>query len=188
MAYMFIRSSINWALSGTVTDLLSATRYYLDLFWLIVDWNKLKWYLNQNPNMTFEINVSKYVVCKMATILFRPQYIENSSSMCGKYNVYEKYRLWTTLIARFMGPTWGPSGSCRPHVGPMNLAIWEVINVYMMTSWHGHASCIHQAPLDSHTKGQQYEHFVFSVLSSCKTLVIVYLKTTISRLWIVIHL
>ena len=24
-----------------------------------------------------------------------------------------------TLIARFMGPTWGPTGSCRPQVGPM---------------------------------------------------------------------
>ena len=27
-------------------------------------------------------------------------------------------------IAKFMAPTWGPPGSCRPHVGPMNLAIW----------------------------------------------------------------
>ena len=24
-----------------------------------------------------------------------------------------------SLIARFMGPTWGPSGSCRPQMGPM---------------------------------------------------------------------
>ena len=34
----------------------------------------------------------------------------------------------TTQIAKFMGPTWGPSGSCGspdgPHVGPMNLALW----------------------------------------------------------------
>ena len=29
----------------------------------------------------------------------------------------------STLIARFMGPTWVPGGS---HVGPMNLAIWEM--------------------------------------------------------------
>ena len=28
------------------------------------------------------------------------------------------------LIARFMGPTWGPSGADRTQVGPMNLAIW----------------------------------------------------------------
>ena len=26
-------------------------------------------------------------------------------------------------IAKFMWPTWGLPGSCRPHVGPMNLAI-----------------------------------------------------------------
>ena len=28
-----------------------------------------------------------------------------------------------TQIARFMGPTWGPPGSCRPLVGPINLDI-----------------------------------------------------------------
>ena len=36
----------------------------------------------------------------------------------------------TSLVARFMGPTWGPPGSCRPQVGPhvglMKLAIWGV--------------------------------------------------------------
>ena len=26
---------------------------------------------------------------------------------------------WGTQIARFMGPTWGPPGSCRPQVGPI---------------------------------------------------------------------
>ena len=26
-------------------------------------------------------------------------------------------------IAKFMGPTWGPPGSCRPQMGPMNLVI-----------------------------------------------------------------
>ena len=31
--------------------------------------------------------------------------------------------LWATQIARFMRPTWGPPGSCRPQMGPMNLAI-----------------------------------------------------------------
>ena len=30
-------------------------------------------------------------------------------------------------IARFMGPTWGPPGSCRPQVGPM-LASWTFIS------------------------------------------------------------
>ena len=31
----------------------------------------------------------------------------------------------TTQVARLMGPTWGPRGSCRPQVGPM-LAPWTL--------------------------------------------------------------
>ena len=30
-------------------------------------------------------------------------------------------------IAKFMGPTWGPPGSCRPQVGPM-LAQWTLLS------------------------------------------------------------
>ena len=33
---------------------------------------------------------------------------------------------WPSQIARFMGPTWGPPGSCRPQVGPM-LAPWTLL-------------------------------------------------------------
>ena len=32
-----------------------------------------------------------------------------------------------TLIARFMGPTWGPSGADRTHVGPM-LVPWTLLS------------------------------------------------------------
>ena len=32
-----------------------------------------------------------------------------------------------TQIAMFMGPTWGPSGSCRPQLGPM-LAPWTLLS------------------------------------------------------------
>ena len=48
-------------------------------------------------------------------------YFTCPSSMWGLANCRK-----TSLIARFMGPTWGPSGSDTdgPHVGPMNLAIW----------------------------------------------------------------
>ena len=34
-----------------------------------------------------------------------------------------------TLIARFMGPIWGPPGADRTQVGPMNLAIWEITSI-----------------------------------------------------------
>ena len=33
------------------------------------------------------------------------------------------------LIARFMGPTWGPSGADRTQVGPM-LALWTLLSVW----------------------------------------------------------
>ena len=38
--------------------------------------------------------------------------------------------LWqATQITRFMGPTWGPPGSCRPQMGPM-LAPWTLLLGY----------------------------------------------------------
>ena len=41
------------------------------------------------------------------------------------------WSLWWTLvltkIARIMGPTWGPPGSCRPQMGPM-LAPWTLLS------------------------------------------------------------
>ena len=38
----------------------------------------------------------------------------------------------SSQIARFMGPTWGPSGSCRPQVGPM-LAPWTLLSGLALT-------------------------------------------------------
>ena len=36
-----------------------------------------------------------------------------------------------TQIAKFMGPTWGPPGSCRPQMGPM-LAPWTLLLGYVI--------------------------------------------------------
>ena len=47
------------------------------------------------------------------------------------------YVFTVSQIARFMGPTWGPSGSCRTQMGPM-LAPWTLLSgVYfiMFSSW-----------------------------------------------------
>ena len=38
-------------------------------------------------------------------------------------------------IAKFMGPIWGPSGSCRPQMGPM-LAPWTLLSgVYLKVAY-----------------------------------------------------
>ena len=45
-------------------------------------------------------------------------------------------KIWKCLlIARFMGPTWGPSGADMTQVGPMNLAIWVVRKMAAILSW-----------------------------------------------------
>ena len=41
-------------------------------------------------------------------------------------NDFRDLTIWP-LIARFMGPTWGPSGADRTQVGPMNFVIWDII-------------------------------------------------------------
>ena len=45
----------------------------------------------------------------------------------------------TTLIARFMGPTWGPSGAKRTQVGPIKYAIWVVSLHRNINIWCNHA-------------------------------------------------
>ena len=65
----------------------------------------------------------------MVIFVFRRR---DSARTC-KYPMVTQLSFWfnlVALIARSMGPTWGPPGSCRPQVGPhiglMNPAIWVV--------------------------------------------------------------
>ena len=48
---------------------------------------------------------------------------------CERLNItFRGICFWiTTQIAKFMGPTWGPSGSFRPQMGPM-LAPWTLLS------------------------------------------------------------
>ena len=43
--------------------------------------------------------------------------------------VYARPVIIPTQIAKFMGPTWGPPGFCRPQMGPM-LAPWALLSGY----------------------------------------------------------
>ena len=46
-----------------------------------------------------------------------------------------------TQKAKFMGPTWGPHGSCRPGVGPM-LAPWTLVSGYLSPRLYAHDSSL----------------------------------------------
>ena len=70
------------------------------------------------------------------------KYITKKDSL-GKYLLCENAKVWqfllgypsfhihealnSTQIAKFMGPTWGPPGSCRPQMGPM-MAPWTLLS------------------------------------------------------------
>ena len=41
--------------------------------------------------------------------------------------VFHNVKMATPKIAKFMGPTWGPPGSCRPQMDPM-LAPWTLLS------------------------------------------------------------
>ena len=38
-------------------------------------------------------------------------------------------------VARFVGPTWGPPGSCRPQMGPM-LTPWTLLSGILLSKWN----------------------------------------------------
>ena len=50
-----------------------------------------------------------------------------------KVYIFIYHRNLTSQIARFMGPTWGPPGSCRPQMGPM-LAPWTLLSGVLLDS------------------------------------------------------
>ena len=74
-----------------------------------------------------------------------------------------------SLIARFMGPTWGPSGADRTHGGPM-LAPWTLLSG-MFHTISRLATQIREkfrvCPLPSHCSWHQSAQFTYA---NCKTL------------------
>ena len=62
-----------------------------------------------------------YVIIKFSAVNFahihHACFLWNRSCYCSK----------TTQIGKFMGPTWGPPGSCWPQLGPM-LAPWTLLS------------------------------------------------------------
>ena len=58
--------------------------------------------------------------------------LRSPSSDCDRTNTkaYQRRAVYT-MIARFMGPTWGPSGADRTQVGP-RLAPWTLLSGYII--------------------------------------------------------
>ena len=76
-AYMRRWQNHNWFRLWLVA--WPAPSHYLNQWWKIVDWtlrNKLPWNFNRNSNIFIQENAFENVVCKMASILSRPQWVK----------------------------------------------------------------------------------------------------------------
>ena len=69
------------------------------------------------PQLCFFCNICSFYLTLLIMLHWLQVHLQVMCSLhCG-------YRPPSPKIARFMGPTWGPPGSCRPQMGPM-LAPW----------------------------------------------------------------
>ena len=99
----------------------SAPSHYLNQCWTIVNWtfrNKLQWNFNRNSNIYIQEIAFENVVCKMASILSRPQWVKHSRlvshlpswvsglNQTGYQPVIECYKLWKWFVVFIMGLNW----------------------------------------------------------------------------------
>ena len=79
--------------------------------------------------------------------------------------------LGVRTLAKFMGPTWGPPGPCRPQMGPM-LAAWTLLSGFRFSdAW---------LPCDKHWQPhQQWNQYVASYdVTMDRCAVVIRLQTT----------
>ena len=73
-----------------------------------------------NTNMFFKFSIVKELANDLQTLNLHYTSIPQAIFMgvSATHNCYHSVII--SQIARFMGPTWGPPGSCQPHVGPQS--------------------------------------------------------------------
>ena len=97
---------IKWC-SAKVAGAISTSEQLVYIMYIVIPWN------------SFGI----YIAIGMIDEMRRPLRV------CP-YCVIDRYRAWfgaPLQIAKFMGPTWYPSGACRPQMGSM-LAPWTLLS------------------------------------------------------------
>ena len=80
-------------------------------------------------------NICKYTNHKLTIYIQNRKYCSNVTS--SVYLVRKQTHIsleWVTLIVRIMGPTWGPPGADRTHVGPM-WATWTLLSGNIWLVW-----------------------------------------------------
>ena len=97
----------------------SAPRHYLNQCWNIVNWtlrNKLQWNINWNSYIFIQENAFENVVCKMACILSRPQWVNSLAPGRFQFN----FR-WEIFKLTLVNGGWGISYEIALRWMPLNL-------------------------------------------------------------------
>ena len=103
--------STNTARLHSAGDHWQAALMHDSLFMHSVSWSAVQW--------THYIDNTLVMIClKLLTIELFIQQLAPA---------HPKEIIELTQITKFMGPTWGPPGSCRPQMGPM-LAPWTLLS------------------------------------------------------------
>ena len=94
---------------------------------------------------THKMSIVKYVfgVCLFIFIWLVELCVSRHCLRCVTPVIYPTHWDWeeiaailqATQIAKFMGPTWGPPGSCRPQMGPI-LAPWTLLSGDLFSRIH----------------------------------------------------
>ena len=81
--------------------------------------------------MIFPVSLRMY--CPTESVSKRCYQLRHTmfDAACRDHSYHITHKSIHTLIARFMGPIWGPSGAVRAQVGPM-LAPWTLLSGYLM--------------------------------------------------------
>ena len=98
-------------------------------------WN-IQQYIENIRHIRVNENVTKYsgkstvvdpFVCILMLLMWRNMFVFLSHWFTLSSPIYE------VKIAKFMWPTWGPLGSCRPQVGPI-LASWALLSRMLLVA------------------------------------------------------
>ena len=110
--------------------------HYLNQYWPIINWtlrNIIHLNIIQDSKFFIHEIAFETIFYKIVVILFHT----NSVEIHWGENISQ--------IARFTWPTWSPPGSCRPQVGPMNLAIRVHSTNFNMLTLTGISLCMRPA-------------------------------------------
>ena len=91
--------------------------------------------LKINGQVIDQVNINGLIWCLVFNVClsfcgYPTIFVRHMAILPGKF----KAKVIVTQIAKFMGPTWGPPGSCQPQMGPM-LAPWTLLSGQVWNWW-----------------------------------------------------